>query len=85
MRRPRLPYFTRKTLELLRIQASLSYDDIVVQLDCGRSTAIQAIKRLEMGHHIVKVQGIGRQPNRYVLVERLATGAPSMTWPVAER
>jgi DNA-binding GntR family transcriptional regulator len=54
-------------------------------LDCDRSTAIQAVKRLEAFHHIVKVQGIGRQSNRYLAVERLATGAPSMAWPVAER
>lgn len=69
----RLSYAQRQVLQLLRTHPHISYDEIAASLMIDRNTAIQAIRRLQMTRRIVKVDGRGTCPNRYILTNSLIT------------
>lgn len=65
-RRNRLSALERDILNLLKVQPACSYDQIAAHCECDRSSALIAIKRLEIKEKVVKVSvGRARMPNRY--------------------
>jgi DNA-binding MarR family transcriptional regulator len=62
-----LSYYQRQTLNLLRQQQKISYEDLATRLGSHRGTAVLAIRRLIHQQLIVKIPGSGPYPNRYIV------------------
>jgi hypothetical protein len=74
--RCRLTFVQRDVLDLLRVQPEISYDRMAEHAGIDRHTAMQAVERLSNLYHIVKVEGRGRQPNRYLITDKVISCEP---------
>ena len=74
--RYRLTHVQRFVLDVIRAHPQISYDGMAEQAEIDRQTAIQAIRRLTRLYQVVKVDGRGRQPNRYLLTDRVLVCRP---------
>src|SRR5689334_17000922 len=74
--RYRLTHVQHFVLDVLRSNPQISYDGMAEQAEIDRQTAMQAIRRLTRSYRVVKLDGRGRQPNRYLLTDRVFVCRP---------
>lgn len=65
-KRNRFSSLEKDILDTLRQYPDCSYDEMAARCQCDRSSALIAVKRLELKEQVVKVRvGRARMPNRY--------------------
>jgi DNA-binding MarR family transcriptional regulator len=68
--RYRLTHIQHFVLDVLRCNPQISYDGMAEQAEIDRQTTMQAIRRLTRSYRVIKLDGRGRLPNRYLPSER---------------
>lgn len=62
----------RRILALIMEHEEISFDDMAIQLEIDRSTAVLAVKSLVYAGRLQKQPGRGRRPNRYICMPESA-------------
>lgn len=66
-----LDHTSLRMLALVKVESSLSYEEIASRLGVDRRTVITATKKLERLKHVVVLRPRGGKPNRYITTDGL--------------